>query len=881
MRRYSIAVVAGTLAFVLTVAFSLVQPASAANYYIGSDGACGGDRLTVAILSAALSGDPNPVFFISKNKPAETAEVIVAYGALQTAEFRGGYNSCQDAINGVTPSGRSAIHSNALATSANRRVMRIGSASNSPTVRFYDVTISGGRLDTTVIPAGYGAGVFVEFGTVQLFRTWVEGNWANPANNQSRGGGVALRGSGRFLSMDAGTVIRNNDAYDGGGIYCENSAAMLMEGSDIRDNRAVRGGGLHVRGGCNAPLTSTSSSSGRIRNNQRIFNSSHPAGHRRGGGIYVGTNSLVQIIGSSARRFLVTGNENDRGGGAFVEGSGALLASNWATFDNNLGIVGGGGLACFNTGADDAIVGENIQITNNDGNIQRGGGVFVESGCRARFLNGVTISGNLGGGVHALASSANSSITLLGGAQAANIQNNTRNGGATALAENGRVARVNLDNVVVNGNQSNLWGGGLYAQGQGAQIIMRRTLAGSACHSQFFCSDLSFNSVPADVSTQGAAAAARNGGFIEIWSTYIEGNSGTAIRGENLSTGNGGLINVGSSVLVPQGNHRMVQANQANVQLYYNTIDHATSTQSPVILTNGNSSDRRSFFYGNLFNGSTAPVLSSGADWFAIGNNGCSGFSQTHAGNNFFSAHAAARRYVGTLPLQPGTRLIDDPTHPIIDFCDLDLARNPEIDILGNSRPHTTANPNTHGSFDLGAHEARIPPLYTLTASRTGQGSMVSSPAGINCPGACSATYVEATSVQMTATPAAGWAFSHWDGNCAGTNPVCNVVMSGNRVVVARFVQQFNLNVFLVGEGSVNIQPPNTTCTSNCTEVFNDGTVLTLTATPAAGFLFNGWTGVCSGTGTCNVTMSQNRSVAAEFIEAPTGDVIFHDRFEP
>lgn len=120
------------------------------------------------------------------------------------------------------------------------------------------------------------------------------------------------------------------------------------------------------------------------------------------------------------------------------------------------------------------------------------------------------------------------------------------------------------------------------------------------------------------------------------------------------------------------------------------------------------------------------------------------------------------------------------------------------------------------------------------------------------------------------------------DGNCSGTNPVCNVVMSANRVVVARFVQHFNLNVFLVGSGSVNIQPPDITCTSNCTEVFNDGTVLSLTTTPEPGFIFSGWVGgVCSVTGTCNVTMSQNRSVAAEFIELPSGDVIFQDRFEP
>ena len=798
MKCCSIASAAGKVAAVLSFAILLIQPAFSANYYIGNDAACGGDRLTVALLAAALSADPNPVFYISKNKPPENAELSVAYSALQTAEFRGGYNSCQDAINGVTPTGRSAIQSNALATSANRRVMRIGSSSNSPVVRFYDVTISGGRLDSTVIPLGYGAGVFVEFGTVQMYRTWVEGNWTNPANSQSRGGGVAVRGSGRFLSIDAGTVIRDNTAYDGGGIYCANNAQMLMEGSDIRDNRGHRGAGLHVTDGCNAPLTSTSNSNGRVRDNQLIG-----TGTPAGSGIYVGPNSLVTTIGSSARRFLVTGNRafldtgTGTGGGVYVSGNQAALNANWTDFDNN-SVGAGGGLACFGTNGELGITAQNVRIRNNAANGATGGGVFVGSGCSARLFNGVTISGNTrtgsgttsgGGGIAVNAFNEDATLTIEGGSQAATITGNSSplGGGAFVTAGNGNQGRINLDNVIVSNNTATEWGGGLYAVNSGAQIIMRRTLSGSACHSQFYCSDLSFNTL--DANLQGTAAAARDGGFIEIWSTYIEGNDGTAIRGENLSTGNGGLINIGSSVLVPPGNNRAVHANQASVQLYYNTFDSTATTASAVLLTNGNSSDRRAFLYGNLFNGSAPPVSSSGADWFSIGNNGCSGFSQTHPGNSFFSAHAAVRRYVGALPLQSGTRLINDPTHPIIDFCDLDLARNPEIDILGNSRPHTTANPNTHGPFDLGAHEARIPPLYTLTASRTGQGSMVSSPSGINCPGTCSATYVENTSVQVTASPGAGWVFSHWDGNCAGTNPVCNIVMSANRTVVARFVE--------------------------------------------------------------------------------------------
>jgi len=46
---------------------------------------------------------------------------------------------------------------------------------------------------------------------------------------------------------------------------------------------------------------------------------------------------------------------------------------------------------------------------------------------------------------------------------------------------------------------------------------------------------------------------------------------------------------------------------------------------------------------------------------------------------------------------------------------------------------------------------------------------------------------------------------------------------------------------------------------------FVSGTVVALSATPDSGSTFEGWSGACSGTGTCVITMDANKSVTATF----------------
>jgi len=57
-------------------------------------------------------------------------------------------------------------------------------------------------------------------------------------------------------------------------------------------------------------------------------------------------------------------------------------------------------------------------------------------------------------------------------------------------------------------------------------------------------------------------------------------------------------------------------------------------------------------------------------------------------------------------------------------------------------------------------------------------------------------------------------------------------------------------------------------CPSTCTATFNIGQSVTLAATPAANYTFAGWSGACTGTGNCTLTMDVNKTLTATFRSA-------------
>ena len=114
-----------------------------------------------------------------------------------------------------------------------------------------------------------------------------------------------------------------------------------------------------------------------------------------------------------------------------------------------------------------------------------------------------------------------------------------------------------------------------------------------------------------------------------------------------------------------------------------------------------------------------------------------------------------------------------------------------------NAAPGTVSGTLTIGSTDpvrpsitlplSGTVMAGAAQLLEVTKSGGGAGTVVSSPAGINCGTSCSASFAFNTTVTLTATQANGSAFNGWSGACSNSSGRCTVLMTQAQSVTAKF----------------------------------------------------------------------------------------------
>ncbi len=116
----------------------------------------------------------------------------------------------------------------------------------------------------------------------------------------------------------------------------------------------------------------------------------------------------------------------------------------------------------------------------------------------------------------------------------------------------------------------------------------------------------------------------------------------------------------------------------------------------------------------------------------------------------------------------------------------------PELDGIANARVRFRLSSDVSQTFDgwyvddivVQAVPSQAP--QAMTVSVIGSGSVTSTPAGISCPSDCAESFAYGTPVVLSATPAAGWAFTGWSGDCAGTG-VCNLTMVQGYAATATF----------------------------------------------------------------------------------------------
>lgn len=251
-----------------------------------------------------------------------------------------------------------------------------------------EITAAGGELqtgtyklteDVTLTDANLKVPVGAEV-TIDLNGNTLIGN----------GLGSVIRVSGKLTILDSGNGGKitggfkkytdtwvNNVEHDGGGIFVDTDAEVILESGSITENDAWNGGGVYVNGGGSFTMNG-----GEISNNRTL----RPY-HGGGGGIYVlndekkGTGKFVMNDG------VIKGNTTlTQGGGAFIDGE---MEMNGGKIIDNTGLKGGG--VCING-----------TMTLNNGVVSRNKAEFLEGTqydaieCGGIKINGGTL--NLNGG---------------------------------------------------------------------------------------------------------------------------------------------------------------------------------------------------------------------------------------------------------------------------------------------------------------------------------------------------------------------------------------------------------------------------------------------------------------------------------------------------
>lgn len=187
--------------------------------------------------------------------------------------------------------------------------------------------------------------------------------------------------------------------------------------------------------------------------------------------------------------------------------------------------------------------------------------------------------------------------------------------------------------------------------------------------------------------------------------------------------------------------------------------------------------------------------------------------------------------------------------------------------------------------FGAGSAGCTNAPTRTVTVSVEGTGRVVSSPAGIDCPGACSAPFAAGSRVTLNDAPGVGWTTElrsatteESQGGVYGDQPAWRgdaacahaIVVAADTSCALRFVPggDRRLLVNVTGAGRVTSLPQGIDCGADCVQSYAVATAVTLRATPALGYRF----GDFAGDGDCadaQLAMDAVKNCIARFVALP------------
>ncbi len=165
---------------------------------------------------------------------------------------------------------------------------------------------------------------------------------------------------------------------------------------------------------------------------------------------------------------------------------------------------------------------------------------------------------------------------------------------------------------------------------------------------------------------------------------------------------------------------------------------------------------------------------------------------------------------------------------------------------------------------------------YQLITSITGLGQITNSASGFSCTDSCTQDLISGSQITLQAKPNSGNNFDAWKGACTGTGN-CIIDMSQNQSVEAVFsaaaANTFQLIVNANIGGTIKSTLAGIDCGVDCTEIYNSGIRVNLTATANPGYSFIRWAGACTGNQACAITMNSNQTITAYFSSGNTANL--------